>query len=148
MQKHWGWIVGAGLPLLLIGGSPALGCAAEAEQKAQPPAKGEQTTEKAPEASKPATMPKKPAVAKQPAGMTGTVIAYTPESRTVVVDVHQAKETLRIGAQVTDHTTIMKGGQKAAAEALKAGEHVRISYHRSSMGDVATSLDIMPPTKR
>ena len=149
-------MVAAGLPLLLIGGSPAVGRAAQTEPAGQPPAKAEQpaatvehpktveqATTKAPEASaSPVTTAKAPAV-KQPAGLVGNVVAVTPTSRTIVVDVPQGKDTLRIGAVITDHTRILMGGKKASLDALKEGERVRIAFHRTSTGDVATSLDVL-----
>jgi hypothetical protein len=155
MTTKWAWMAVAGLPLLLIGGLPAVGRAAQTEPAGQPPVKAEQptataeqpkttkqATPKAPEASaSPVTTAKAPA-AKRPAGLVGKVVAVTPKSHTIVVDVPQGKDTLRIGAEVTDHTKILLGGKKASLDALKEGERVRISYHRMSTGDVATSLDV------
>ena len=149
MRTKWAWMAVAGLPLLLIGGSPAVGRAAQTEPVGQPPVTAEQpkTTEqvtpKAPEASaSPVTTAKAPA-AKRPAGLVGKVVAVTPRSHTIVVDVRQGKDTLRIGAEITDHTKILVGGKKASLDALTEGERVRISYHRMSTGDVATSLDVL-----
>ena len=156
MAKKWSWMAVAGLPLLLIGGSPAAGRAAKTDPAPQPPAKAEQprataeqpkTTEqtatKAPGASASPAMTAKAPAAKRPAGLLGKVVAVTPTSHTIVVDVPQGKETLRIGAEVTDHTKILVGGKQASLDALKEGERVRISYHRMSTGDVATSLDVL-----
>ncbi len=156
MAMRWTRIVVAGLPLLLIGGSPAVGRAAQTEPAGQPPVKAEQptataeqpkTTEqatpKAPEASaSPVTTAKSPAV-KRPAGLVGKVVAVTPKSRTIVVDVPEGKDTLRIGAEITDQTKILVGGKKVSLDALTEGERVRIAYHRTSTGDVATSLDVL-----
>ena len=156
MATKWAWMAVAGLPLLLIGGSPTVGRAAQTEPAGHPSAKTEQptataeqpkTTEqataKAPEASaSPVTTAKAPA-AKRPAGLVGKVVAVTPKSRTIVVDVPQGKDTLRIGAEVTDQTKVLVGGKKASLDALKEGEQVRISFHRMSTGDVATSLDAL-----
>jgi len=156
MATRWGWMAVAGLPLVLIGASPAVGRAAQTEPAGQPPAKAEQSaataeqpktteqaTTKVPEASaSPVTTAKAPA-AKRPAGLVGEVIAVTPDSHTIVVDVPRGKDTLRIGAEITDHTKVLVGGKNASLDALKEGERVRIAYHRTSTGDVATSLVVL-----
>ena len=149
MRTRLFWMVALGLPLLLIGGSPSLGVAGEAEQKAQAPAKSEKA-EKTEEATKETTeTPKAPQAAeksaetKKPAGLVGTVVAVTPASRTVVVDAPLGKQGLRIGAEVTDRTRIREGSKKASLADLKEGERVRITFHRITTGDEATSLDIL-----
>jgi hypothetical protein len=156
MATRLAWMVAAGLPLLLLGGSPAVGRAAQTEPAGQPPAKAEQSaataeqpttteqmTTKAPEASTSSvTTAKSPAV-KRPAGVVGKVVAVTPKSRTIVVDVPEGKDTLRIGAEITEHTKVLVGGKKATLDALKEGERVRILYHRTSNGDVATSMVVL-----
>ena len=156
MTTQWAWMAVAGLPLLLIGGSPAVGRAAQTEPAGQPPVKAEQptataeqpkTTEqatpKAPQASPSAATTAKAPSVKQPAGLVGKVVAVTPKSRTIVVDVPRGKETLRIGAEITDQTKILVGGKKASLDALKEGERVRIAFHRTNTGDVATSLEVL-----
>jgi Cu/Ag efflux protein CusF len=143
----------------LIGGSPAVGRAAQTEPAGQPPAKAEQpaataeqpkTTEqattKAPQASPSAAATAKAPSVKRPVGLVGKVVAVTPKSRTIVVDVPEGKETLRIGAEITDQTKIREGGKKASLDALKEGEQVRIAFHRTNTGDVATSLDVLRPS--
>jgi hypothetical protein len=149
MATRWVWMAVVGLPVLLICGSPAAGLAAQTEQAGPPPATAEQpktaepTTTKAPAAStNPLTTAKVPA-ATRPAGLVGTIVAVTPNSRTVVVDVPRGKDTLRIGAETTNNTRIMVHGKKASLAALKQGERVRITYHRTSTGDVATSLEVL-----
>jgi hypothetical protein len=69
MALKWGWLVAAGLPLVLIGGAPAVGLAAAAEQKVQPSARAEKAAQEAPAASG------KPAATAQPAGLVGKIIA-------------------------------------------------------------------------
>ncbi len=154
---RWTRMAAAGLPLLwAIGGVPAGGFAAQTEPAGQPPAKVErpaptaeqpkttaQPTVKAPEAPTSAAKTANAPVAKRPAGLVGKVVAVTPKSRTVVVDVPLGKHTLRIGAAVTDQTRILLGGKTASLEALKEGERVRIIYHRTSTGDVATALEVL-----
>ncbi len=149
MGTRLSWIMAAGLPLLLIGGTPAIGLSAQGEQASTPAKEAPATPEatKAPtgqEASKAPEASPKPAAAKQPAGMVGKVIAITPQSDTIVVDVPEGKETLRIGAEVTDRTKIMVNGKKASLQDLKNGERVRISYHRTPAGDIANSLVALP----
>jgi hypothetical protein len=156
MAMRLAWMVAAGPPLLLMGGSPAVGRAAETEPAGQPPAKAEQSaataeqpktteqaTTKVPEASASPVTTAKAAAAKRPAGLVGKVIAVTPNSHTIVVDVPQGKDTLRIGAEITDQTKVLVGGKEASLDALKEGERVRIVYHRTSSGDVATSLVVV-----
>ncbi len=149
MATSWAWMAVAGLPLLLIGAAPTAGRAAQAEPAGQSSAKTEQpqtteqTTTKAPEALGNAAATAKAPEAKRPAGLVGKVIAVTPKSDTIVVDVPLGKETLRIGAMATDQTRILVGGKKASLDALKTGERVRISYYRTNAGDVATSLQVL-----
>ncbi len=156
LATRWAGLAAAGLPLLLIGGSPAFALASQSEPAAQPPAKAEQTpaaaeqpktmeqtNAKAPEAPAGPAKTSKPPEAKLPAGRVGKVIAVTPKSDTVVVDVPLGKDTLRIGAVTTDRTRILVDGKKAPLDALKPGERVRIAYHRSDTGDVATLLEVL-----
>lgn len=109
------------------------------------------TIQKAPEAAEAAKTTKASEAAERPTGLVGTVIAYTPAYRTVVVDIPLGpkgdRDTLRLGAQVTDHTKITMGNATASTEALKRGEKVRIDYHRVSSGDVAGSVHILRPEK-
>jgi hypothetical protein len=143
MAMRFAWMVAAGLPLLLIGGSPAVGRATETDATAEQPKTTEQATTKVPEASaSPVTTAKAPA-AKRPAGLVGEVVAVNPNSHTIVVDVPQGKDTLRIGAEITDQTKVLVGGKEASLDALKEGERVRIVYHRTSDGDAATSLVVL-----
>jgi hypothetical protein len=155
MATRWTWLAAAGLPLFLIGGLPAFGVAAGTEPAAQPPAKTanaeksgktEETATKAPEAAaNPAATAKAPE-AERTAGLVGKVIAVTPASDTIVVDVPLGKETLRIGAMTTDRTRILVDGKKAALDILKPGERVRIAYYRTDSGDVATLLQVLQPS--
>jgi hypothetical protein len=153
MRTRLLWMVALGLPLLLIGGSPSLGLAGEAGQQAQTPAKAEKA-EKTEEAKKETTettkaskAAEKPAETKKPGGLVGTVVAVTPGSRTVVVDVLLGKEVLRVGAEVTNRTKIMERGKSAALADLKGGERVRINFRRVATGDEALSVDILRAAK-
>lgn len=153
MRTRLFWMVALGLPLLLIGGSPSLGLAGEAEQKAQAPAKAEkaekteEATKQTTEATKASKAAEKPAETKKPAGLVGTLVAVTPASRTVVVDVPLGKQVLRIGAEVTDRTKIREGSKKASLADLKEGERVRINFRRVATGDEALSVDILRAPK-
>lgn len=126
-QKH-GRILTATLPLLLIG-MPMTALAAQGEQKASAPAD------------------KSASAAPRPSGLVGKIVAVDVPNRTIVVDVPLGKETLRLGAETTDTTKIMAGGKEASLQALKEGERVRISYHRTDMGDVANSVTAFPQAK-
>ncbi len=141
MALKLSWIVALGFPLVLIGGTATVGLAVDAEQKAQPPAQVEKAKPEAPAASQ------KPAAAARPAGLVGKVVAVTPQSQTIVVDVPLGKETLRLGAETTDETKIMVDGKTASLDALKAGGRVRISYHRTTTGDVADTVVALPATQ-
>jgi ATP-dependent 26S proteasome regulatory subunit len=153
MRTRLFWMVALGLPLLLIGGSPSLGRAGEAEQKAQAPAKAEkaekteEATKETTETTKASKPAEKPAETKKPAGLVGTVVAVTPASRAVVVDVPLGKQVLRIGAEVTDRTKIREGSKKASLADLKEGERVRINFRRVATGDEALSVDILRAAK-
>lgn len=157
MKTNLFWLVALGLPLLLLGGAPSRGWAAEAESKAQPPAKaekaepkaetGEQKEEAAGKAPEAKATPTTETAAKKPAGLVGTIIAFTPESRTLVVDAPRGNQVLRIGAVVTERTTIRQGSRKAALASLKEGERVRLTFHRIASGDEATSVDILRAAK-
>lgn len=150
MALKWGWLMALGLPLVLVGGMPARGSAATTEQNAAPAAKTEKAENSTTEASGASTAPiasEKSATAPGPVGLAGKIVAVTPDSHTIVVDVPLGKETLRIGAEATDATKILVGGKKASLNALKEGERVRISYHRTAMGDVANSVVALETSK-
>jgi len=153
MRTRLFWMAALGLPLLLIGGSPSLGLAGEAEQKAQTPAKAEkaekteEATKETTETTKASKAAEKPAETKKPAGLVGTVVAVTTGSKTLVVDVPHGKATLRIGAEVTDRTRIREGSKKASLAELKEGERVRINFRRVATGDEALSVDILGAAK-
>lgn len=72
----------------------------------------------------------------------GTIVAAVPQSRTLVVDVPLGKDTLRVGAEVTNKTKIEVAGKKASLGDLKPGARVRINFHRVPTGDVATSVEV------
>lgn len=138
-----------GVSLILIGGAPALALAAETQQKAQPPAAAEKAEKKeeAAEKAKEATETPKTEAAEKPAGLVGKIVAVSPESRTVVVDVPLGKEVLRVGAEVTNRTKIVERGKKASLATLKEGQRVRINFRRIATGDEALSLDILRAAK-
>jgi len=143
MALKWEWVIALGLPLVLIGTLPAQGSAATTEQNAAPAtktAKAENATTEASGAYKAPTAVEKSATATAPVGLVGKIVAVTPTSQTIVVDVPLGKETLRLGAEATDATKILVGGKQASLNALKEGERVRISYHRTATGDVANSV--------
>jgi hypothetical protein len=77
------------------------------------------------------------------AGYVGTVVAVTPESRTLVVDVPLGEEVLRIGAEVTDTTRITANGQTVSLDHLQAGDRIRISVRRVATGNEAISVEML-----
>jgi hypothetical protein len=109
-----------GLALLLIAAPLSLGQAGEAEKKEPVPAAAEKR-----------------------AGLVGTILHVTPESRTLVVDVPLGKDVLRIGAAVTDKTKIEAAGKAAPFESLKPGARVRISFRRVVTGNEAISVEVL-----
>jgi hypothetical protein len=125
MSKRWLWWMILGLALLLLAAPHSLGQAGEAEKKALAPA----------------TAPEKPA------GLVGTIVAVTPESRTLVVDAPLGTEVLRIGAVVTETTKIEAAGKTAPFESLKPGARVRITYRRVATGDEAITVSILRSPK-
>jgi hypothetical protein len=147
-------LVALGLPLLVIAGSASMGQAGEAEQKTQQPPAVEQKAGEAPKESAQAApappapaAPKPSAETKAPAGLVGTVVAVTPASGTLVVDVPHGKAALRIGADVTNRTRISEGGKKATLADLKAGDRVRITFRRVASGDEALSVAVLKSAK-
>ncbi len=141
-----------GLTLLVATLPAAVGLAGEADKKEPAPAPAE--------TKPPADMPKeplkstetpaapeKPAAAKKPTGLVGTVVAVVPESRTVVVDVPRGKAVLRVGAAVTEKTKIMAQGAPVSLEGLKEGARVRIQFRRVATGDEATRVEILRGSK-
>jgi len=76
----------------------------------------------------------------QPIGLRGHVVAVTPSAATIVVDVPEGSEVLRLGATVTDQTRIRVNGKAASLDDLKPGRRVWIAYDRTSAGDEATSV--------
>jgi hypothetical protein len=140
MSKRWLWLVILGLALLLIAAPLSLGEAGEPEKKEPAPAKEEKKAG-APAATK--AVPEKPAAAEKPAGLVGTVLHVTPESRTLVVDVPLGKDVLRIGVTVADQTKIEAAGKAAPFESLKPGARVRITFRRVATGDEAISVEIL-----
>lgn len=85
----------------------------------------------------------KQASAARAAAYVGTVVAVTPESRTLVVDVPLARDVLRIGAEVTDTTRITANGQAVSLDRLQAGDRIRISVRRVATGNEAVSVEVL-----
>lgn len=128
MRGKWVWLLCGGLVLLLAAIPLSPVWAGEAEKKA--PGKAEE-----------------PAAAEKPAGLVGTIVAFAPESRTLVVDVPLGKDVLRIGALVTNKTRIEAAGAATTIERLKAGVPVRINFRRVADGDEAISVEILRAKK-
>ncbi len=142
---RWYRLVVLGLTLLLAA-APALGLAGEAAKKEPAPAKTERIEETPQETTQstegPATA-ETPAAAKEPAGLVGTVVAVVPASRTLVVDVPLGTDVLRVGAAVTETTTIVADGAAASFDSLKEGARVRLQFRRVATGDEATMVEVL-----
>lgn len=139
MRKRFLWLTFLGLALSLVTLPLAPALAGEAEKKEPVPAKEEKAG--TPAGAKAA--PEKPAAAKRPAGLVGTIVAVVPASRMLVVDVPLGKEVLRVGAEVTDKTKIQAAGKAASFESLKPGARVRINFRRIATGDEAISVEVL-----
>jgi hypothetical protein len=77
------------------------------------------------------------------AGYVGTVVAVTPESRTLVVDVPLRETVLRVGAELTDTTRITAGGQALSLDGVQTGDRVRITIRRIETGNEAVSVEVL-----
>ena len=83
------------------------------------------------------------ASATRAAAYVGTVVAVTPDSRTLVVDVPLRETVLRVGAEVTDTTRITADGQAVSLDRLQTGDRVRISVRRIETGNEAISIEVL-----
>lgn len=146
MSSRGLWLFSVAVALLVAAAPLSPGWAGEAEKKAPAPAKEEKKAEPPKETRETPAKPEKPA-AEKPAGLVGTIVAFAPESRTLVVDVPLGKEVLRIGALVTSKTRIEAAGTAATTERLKAGARVRINFRRVADGDEAVSVEILGAKK-
>lgn len=85
----------------------------------------------------------KQASAARAAAYVGVVVAVTPESRTLVVDVPLARDVLRIGAEVTETTRITADGQAVSLDRLQTGDRIRISVRRVATGNEALAVEVL-----
>ncbi|OGT25847.1 MAG: hypothetical protein A2Z17_01005 [Gammaproteobacteria bacterium RBG_16_66_13] len=76
-----------------------------------------------------------------PVGHIGTLVAVSLGMRTVVVDIPLEKGVLRVGADVTEKTTLTEGGKRIELDALNRGDRVRLEFQRVPHGDIATALE-------
>jgi hypothetical protein len=74
---------------------------------------------------------------------TGTVIAVTPESRTVVVEATLAGKPWILGVEVPENVAIAAAGKTRKLEDLKTGERVRLRWIREENRLVAESIAIL-----
>jgi hypothetical protein len=77
------------------------------------------------------------------ATLVGTIVAFVPESRILVVDVRLSADVLRVGAAVTPATRIEAGGNPASFEDLEPGSRVRVTFRRIAMGNEAIAVEIV-----
>jgi hypothetical protein len=75
--------------------------------------------------------------------LVGTIVAIVPGSRTILVDVRVSADVLRIGAAVTQATTIEEAGGPASFEDLQTGRRVRLTFRRIATGNEAVSVQIL-----
>jgi hypothetical protein len=68
---------------------------------------------------------------------TGKVVAVTLASRTIVVEIPRAKDTLTVGAEVLPNAVIKAGNQTIQLSDIRVGDRVRIEWSRGEQGDVA-----------
>jgi hypothetical protein len=118
MRRRFSWPLVLGLALVLSALSASQGRAAEAEKKAG------------------AT-----------AGLVGAIVAFIPESQTLVVDVPLSADVLRIGARLTSATRITAAGKPASSESLKVGSWVRLDFRRVADGNEALSVEVLRSPK-
>lgn len=141
------WLMSVGLVELVAAVPLSAGWAGEAEKKAPAPATEGKKAEPPKETKGAPAKPEKPAAAEKLAGLVGTIVAFAPASRTLVVDVPLGKDVLRIGARVTNKTKIEAAGAAATIESLKAGARVRINFRRVADGDEAISVELLGAKK-
>jgi sRNA-binding protein len=143
MKSRYAWLVLLGALALLVAAPTSRALAGE-EKKAAEPAKEEQKAEPAAEEKKaePAKEEKK-AEAEKPAGMVGKIVAVSPQVETLVVDIPQGKDVLTVGGWVTPKTKITREGKAVKLDSLKAGERVRVTFHRIPTGDNFTTVEVL-----
>jgi len=81
------------------------------------------------------------------AGLVGAIVAFIPESQTLVVDVPLSADVLRIGARVTSTTRITAAGKPVSFESLKVGSRVRLHFRRVATGNEALSVEVLSSPK-
>ncbi len=96
-----------------------------------------------------------PGVAAQPEGggeakeggrvATGTVMAVTPATRTLVVESRLRGEPWILGVEVPEGLAVTVGGKTKRLEDLKPGERVRLRWNRERDRLVAESIEVMGP---
>jgi hypothetical protein len=77
------------------------------------------------------------------ATLAGTIVAFVPESSTLVVDVPLSADVLRVGAVLTPETKIETGGRPASIQDLKSGSRVRLTFRRIATGNEAVAVEVV-----
>jgi nucleoid-associated protein YgaU len=144
MKNRYVWLVLLGALALVVAAPSSRALAGEAQQKAAEPAQEEKKAEPAMEEKKaePAKEEKK-AEAEKPAGMVGKIVAVAAQVETLVVDIPLGKDVLTVGGWVTPKTKITREGKAVKLDSLKAGERVRVTFHRIPTGDNFTSVEVL-----
>lgn len=74
---------------------------------------------------------------------TGTVMAVTPASRTLIVESKLRDQPWTLGIQVPERAAITVGGKPDQLKDLKAGDRVRVRWIRTADGLVAESVAVL-----
>ena len=73
---------------------------------------------------------------------TGTVLAVTPESRTLVVESRLGGQPWILGVEVPERLAVTAEGKTRKLEDLKAGDRVRLRWNREENRLVAESIAV------
>jgi len=79
---------------------------------------------------------------------TGKVAAVTLASRTIVVQIPRAKDSLTVGAEVLPNAVIKAGDQTIQLSDIRVGDRVRIEWSRGEHGDVAHRIVVVERAAR
>jgi len=74
----------------------------------------------------------------------GEVTAVEPTAKTLTVKAMQGKETMDVGATITDKTAIREGKTTKTLGDIKVGDHVTMTYEKTGTGMVAHAIHIQP----
>ena len=133
MSKKGFWLTAIAGAALLVGGVAVQGWAATAT-----PGPAPATTATAQTSTQPSA-----AAGTKSTELVGKIVAFTPTSKTLVVDVPEGTKMLTVGVWLTPTTKIMEGTKPIPVASLKEGEEVRLGFRRITGGDDATVIDVL-----